>query len=79
MQGYLLNIVVTEALVLSTLKPRQNRCHFTDDIYKTIFASEWKLLYRLSMAWCQKGPNSLNESMMVKLHEAHIHHLASMS
>ena len=42
---------------IDTLRPRQNGCHFTDDIFKCIFLNEnYSALIRISRKVAPKGP-----------------------
>ena len=43
--------------VVNTLRPRRNRCHFADDIFKCIFMNENVLiLIKISLKFTPKGP-----------------------
>ena len=47
------------AIVLNTLRPRQNGRHFADDVFKCIFlnGNVWILL-KISLKYVPKGPNN---------------------
>ena len=67
------------ALVLKTLRPRQNGRHFTDDVFKCIFLINFSLKSLLKgpinnipalvqkMAWRRLGDKPLSEPLMVRL------------
>ena len=45
------------ALHFNTLRPRQNGCHFTDDIFKCIFLNEnVSILIKMSLKFIPEGP-----------------------
>ena len=47
----------TELLRVNTLRPRQNGCHFTDDIFKGIFLNENVLIsIKISLKFVSKCP-----------------------
>ena len=63
---------------MNTLRPRQNGCHFADDIFKSISwmnAHEFRLIFSLNnilawaqiMNWRRPGDKPLSEPMMVSL------------
>ena len=55
MYSYALNASFTACI--NTLRPRQNGCHFADDIFKCIFVNEnvW-ILIKISLKFIPKGP-----------------------
>ena len=77
--------------IINTLRPRQNGCHFPDDIFKCIFLDENVLISIVPkgpinnipvlaqiMAWRQPGDKPLSEPMVVSL-LTYTHHSASVS
>ena len=53
----LMHICISRSQWVNTLRPRQNGCHFADDIFKGIFLSEnvW-ILINISLKFVPKGP-----------------------
>ena len=50
---------VTHKLWLNSLRPRRNRCHFTDDIFKCSFLNENVLIsIKISLKFIPKGPHN---------------------
>ena len=51
------NVVMHDKNIINTLKPRQNGCHFPDDIFKCIFLDEniWMSI-NISLKFVPKGP-----------------------
>ena len=55
-------------LFLNTFRPRQNCCHFPDDIFKCIFLNEnvW-ILIKISLKFVPKGPINNNIPTLVQI------------
>ena len=51
--------------MFNTLRPRQNGCHFADDVFKCIFLNEnvWILL-KISLKFVPKGPINIIPSLV---------------
>ena len=49
--------LLSGALLINTVRPRQNGCHFPDDIFKCIFLNEklW-ISINISVKFVPKGP-----------------------
>ena len=53
----LTHICVTQPQWVNTLRPKQNGCHFSDDIFKCIFFKEYVwILIKISLKFVPKGP-----------------------
>ena len=73
-QGEAQNMHITKLSIINTLRPRQNGCHFLNDVFKCIFLNEnvWisiKISLKLVqiMAWRRPGDKPLSEAMTVSL------------
>ena len=67
------------SLVFNSLRPRQNRRHFADDVSKCNFlnGNVW-IPIKISLEFVPQGPID-NETMMTQFNDAYMRHSASMS
>ena len=58
-QGEAQNMHITKLSIINTLRPRQNGCHFLDDVFKCIFLNEnvW-IWIKISLKFVPKGPHN---------------------
>ena len=85
---YYLNCVWTQNTCFNSLKPRQNRHHFADDIFKCIFLNEnvW-ISIKISLKFVPKGPINNIPALVQAITwtndgyftDAYLRHSASMS
>ena len=59
---------VTGSQWFNTLKPRRNRCHFADDIFKCIFVNEnVSITIKISLKFIPTGPMNNYPSLVQKM------------
>ena len=90
---YTVGHFVDASICINTLRPRQNGCHFKDDILLSENLHSLipmhlncilnglidnKLSLIQVMAWCRTGDKPLSESLMSKFTVSYIRHSASM-
>ena len=60
-----MHICITWTQFVNTLRPRQNGCHFADDIFKCIFLNEnVSIPIKISMKFVPKGPIKNNPALV---------------